>query len=115
MWQEMKRTLPHHTRITAESLGINRELDDRLALAYLFEAIGCLSAAQNEPERAMQLVGMAATLRETIGAPLPPAEASRLQDRLAPARAALGEEALRTAENTGRALSLDEAIELAVG
>ena len=90
-------------------------MDDRLALAYLFEAIGCLSAAQDEPERAMQLVGMAATLRETIGAPLPPAEASRLQDRLAPARAALGEEALRIAENSGRALSLDEAIELAVG
>jgi adenylate cyclase len=109
-----KDLLTSHAYYT-ESLGINRELDDRLALAYLFEALGCLSAAQDEPERAMQLVGMAATLRETIGAPLPPAEASRLQDRLAPARAALGEEALRTAENTGRALSLDEAIELAVG
>jgi predicted ATPase/class 3 adenylate cyclase len=96
-----------------ESLAINRELDDRLALAYLFEALGCLAAAQGEPERAMQLVGAAAGLRAALGAPLPPTEASRLQDRLSPARALLKENALQAAEEAGRALSLDEAIELA--
>ena len=99
----------------SESLAINREIGDRLALAYLFEALGSLAAAQSDPERAMQLVGVAATLRADIGAPLPPAEAARLQDRLMAARGLLSEESLHAAEATGRALSLDQAIELALG
>ena len=99
----------------SESMGINRELDDRQALAYLFEALGCLAAAEADPERAMRLVGAASALRQAIGAPLPPTEASRLHDRLAPAREQLSAEALQAAEAAGRALSLDEAIELAIG
>ena len=98
-----------------ESLAINREIGDRLALAYLFEALGCLAADQGDPERAMRLVGVASALRAVIGAPLPPAEASRLEDRLAPARALLSDEVVQAAEAAGLTLSLDEAIELAIG
>ena len=97
-----------------ESLGINRELGDRLALAYLFEAMGGLAAAQGQPHRAIRLVSAAADLRWKIGAPLPPAEASRLQARIAPARAQLDDESVQADEAAGCLLSLDEAIELAI-
>ncbi len=98
-----------------ESIAINRELGDRLALAYLLEALGCLAVIQERPEHGLHLVGAAASLRSAIGAPLSPSEASRLRERLAPARTQLGQEAARAAETTGSALSLDEAIYLAIG
>lgn len=97
-----------------ESLSINRELDDRLAMAYVFEALGCLAATQNHPRRALQLVGAAASLRSAIGAPLSPAEQTRLHDRLAPARHELDEAAQQAAEAEGRALTYEQAIELAL-
>ena len=80
----------------SESLGINRELDDRLALAYIFEALGCLAAAQADPERAIWLVSAASVLRAAINAPLPPTDALRLSDRLAPTREQLSAEALQS-------------------
>ncbi len=97
----------------AESLAINRELDDRLALAYLFEALGGLAAVQNAPERALRLVGAASRLREAIGAPLAPAEMTRLQEKLVPARQQLSTEDQAAAEAAGRALSFEQAIDLA--
>jgi predicted ATPase len=100
-------------RFFGESLGINRELDDRLALAHLFEALGGLAAVQDAPSRALRLVGAAAVLRETIGAPLPPAEAMRLQEKLTAAREQLSKEDQQAAEAAGKALSFEQAIELA--
>ena len=57
-----------------ESLAISRELGDKVALAYLFEDIGCLAARQDAPDRALRLVGAATALREAVGAPLSPPE-----------------------------------------
>ncbi len=96
-----------------ESLAINRELDDRLAIAYLFEDIGCLAAQQNAPKRALRLVAAAASLREAIGAPLSPAEAGRLQEKLAPTRQQMSQAEQEALEAEGRALSFEQAIELA--
>ncbi len=96
-----------------ESLAINRELNDKLAIAYLFEDIGCLAALQGAPKRALRLVAAAAALRDAIGAPLAPAESVRLQEKLATTRQQLSEEDQQAAEAEGRALSFDQAIELA--
>jgi predicted ATPase len=97
-----------------ESLEINRELGDQTAIAYLIEDYAGLTAAEARPEKALQLAGFAAALRELIGAPLPPSEQARVERMIAPARSALSESA-RTAEwETGRALGLEQAIELAL-
>jgi predicted ATPase/class 3 adenylate cyclase len=96
-----------------ESLNINQELNDRLALAYLFESLGCLAALQGDPYRALRLVAAARSLREIIGAPLPPAESARLEQKLAPARQRLSRGDQEAAEAEGRALSFDQAIDLA--
>ncbi|MCX6046842.1 MAG: tetratricopeptide repeat protein [Chloroflexi bacterium] len=93
-----------------ESLQINRDLGDRRTLAYLLENIGVLFALQGEAERALKLVGAAATLREILRAPLFPAEKSQLESALEPARQTLGAAAATAASEAGRALTLDEAM-----
>ena len=69
--------------------------------------------AEAQPERALQLAGFAAALRETIGAALSPAEQARVDRMIAPARAALPE-AGADAWETGRALQLERALALAL-
>jgi Predicted ATPase len=97
-----------------ESLGISHELGDQTAIAYLIEDYGGVAAAEAKLERALQLAGFAAALRETIGAPLPPAEQARVDRMIAPAREALPEAIVNAEWEAGRSLSLDQAIELAL-
>ena len=97
-----------------ESLGINRELGDQTAIAYLIEDYGGLATAEAKPEKALQLAGFAAALRESIGAPLPPSEQARVDRMIAPARTALPESAVTVAWESGRSMRLEQAIELAL-
>ena len=97
-----------------ESIVISRELGDQTAIAYLIEDYGGLAAAEGRLERALQLVGFAAALRESIGAPLPPAEQARVDRMIAPARMTLPESASTAAWETGRSMLLEQAIELAL-
>jgi tetratricopeptide (TPR) repeat protein len=97
-----------------ESLGISRELGDQTAIAYLIEDYGGVAAAEARPEKALQLAGFAAALRESIGAPLPPSEQARVDRMIAPAREALPESTVDAEWETGRSLGLDQAIELAL-
>jgi predicted ATPase/class 3 adenylate cyclase len=98
-------------RLYRESLLINRELGDKWALAYLLEDMGQLAAMWNQAERALALCGAASALRESIRAPLSPAEQSKLEAGLAPARAALSPEAQSAAWEAGRALTAEAAVE----
>jgi hypothetical protein len=59
-------------------------------------------------------VGPAAALREVCGAPQTATERTEDELREAAVRAALGEEAFAAAWEAGRAMSLDEAIALAL-
>jgi hypothetical protein len=61
-------------------------------------------------ERAARLLGAAAALRETIGAPLPLPERADVEQAVAGARAALGEAEWTAAFAAGRMLSLEQAI-----
>lgn len=97
-----------------ESLGINRELGDQTAIAYLIEDYAGVAAAEARSEKALQLAGFAASLRESIGAPLPPAEQARVDRMIAPARQALPEPLVALQWEAGKALGLERAIELAL-
>lgn len=96
-----------------ESLALNRELGDRNAIAYCLEDYAGLAAGEGQAERSLRLAGAAAALRESIGAPLPPAEQSALDALLAPARALLDTTQATVAWEHGRAMSFDDAIALA--
>ena len=98
----------------AEALQINRVLGDKRAMTYLLEDLGCLAVLEGEPARGLTLVAAASALRESIGAPLSEPEQAKLDENLAPARAALDAEAQQAATNAGMALPLAQAIELAL-
>ncbi|MFP4394522.1 MAG: tetratricopeptide repeat protein [Anaerolineales bacterium] len=94
-----------------ESLTLNYQLGDKRALAYLFEDIGCTLAKQGQAMQALELRGAAHALRAEIGAPLSEAEQQKLETHLAPACAALDEDARRAAERAGARMSLDEVMD----
>jgi class 3 adenylate cyclase/tetratricopeptide (TPR) repeat protein len=103
------------SKLYEESLLLNRELGDRWALAYVIEDTGGMIALRGgQPERALRLAGGAATIREAIGAPLSPVEQTKLDNLLDPARQALGASAATAAWESGRSLTLDQVIELAL-
>ena len=97
-----------------ESLNISWALGDKVAIAYLLEDIGCLLALQGPSRSALRLVGAARSLRESIGAPLPPPEQTKLDQILLTAREALGEEASTEAESQGREMTVEEAVQFAL-
>ncbi len=94
-----------------ESIKIFQELDHKRGIARLLECFACAAAAQPEAERSLRLAGVAAALRQDIGAPLTPAEQAKLEASLQPARQALTDTAGVTAWLEGWALPVDKAIE----
>ncbi|MFN8499076.1 MAG: tetratricopeptide repeat protein [Anaerolineae bacterium] len=101
-------------RFFTESLTINRELGDRGAIAYLLEDFASLAAVENQPQRALRLAAAAETLRETLGAPLSEPEQKRLTQALAPVRESLGEARAADTWASGRQLTFEQAIEIAL-
>jgi non-specific serine/threonine protein kinase len=99
-----------------ESLMIRRELGDRRGMAYSLEGLAETSVTVlGSSRRAARILGAAERLREQIGTPLPPIELPQYDMKVASARAALGDDvAFDRAWQEGRALTLDEAIALAL-
>jgi len=79
----------------------------------LFEC-ACVCLATSGAEPACRLLGAAEALRETLRAPLPPADQERYQQGCAAARAALGEQAFEAAWAKGRTMSWEEAVAYAL-
>ncbi len=99
----------------AAAVAAYRELDDRWGLAFLLEDVALLAAGSGVArEDAFRLIGAADTLRADIGAPREGSLEQDLRTRLAPALAALGDDAAGRATDEGGALSLDDAIGLAL-
>ena len=98
-----------------QSVTIRLELGDRWGIAEVLEGLSYVALALAEPGRAIRIDGAAERLREEIGSPLPPNERPRYDGHVAAARAALGDdEACDRAWQEGRALTFEQAIELAL-
>ena len=98
-----------------EGLAIRRELGDRLGIARALEGLATVVAALGSSLRAARIWGAAERLREEIGSPLPPTERARYGQCEAAARTDIGDDAtFDRAWQEGRALTLDQAIELAL-
>jgi hypothetical protein len=89
-------------------------LGDKRSSAGALEGLAAAAGGQEEWERATQLLGAAAALREAIGAPPTPRERCRVERSVAAARAALGEEAFAAAWAAGQALTWEDAVALAL-
>jgi non-specific serine/threonine protein kinase len=77
----------------------------------VLEGLAGLAARENQPARAVRLVGAAEAIREGIGAPRSPGDQADLERWLAPVRHAGDEEARAAWRAEGRAMTLDQAIE----
>jgi predicted ATPase len=98
------------TVLYAESLALCRELGDKHGLAECLEGLAGVAVAQQHLERAARLLGVAAALREAIGAPLSPRERVWYDRDMSTVRAGLGEAAFAAAWATGKAIPLEHVI-----
>lgn len=98
-----------------EALALYWELGDPRRCAVGLEGLASSAGMLGHGERAARLLGAAAALREALGAPLPPHEWADIEQMVAAARVALGKEQWATAFAAGQALSLKEAIVVALG
>jgi DNA-binding CsgD family transcriptional regulator len=99
-----------------ESLGLWRELADPIDVAGCLEGFASLAAASGGVDAAARLLGAAAALRDKVGfhkPGRPMSGDSELDATRAAVAEALGESGFATAQDAGRALSLDAVFALA--
>jgi len=93
-----------------ESLILFQNLGHKRGIARLLESFACSAADQAQAERALKLAGVAAALRQTIGAPLTSSEQTRLEQSLSAARQKLTMTGSRTAWLEGWVMPVEIAI-----
>ncbi len=98
-----------------ESIKHFHELDHKRGIARLLECFACAASDQREAERSLRLAGVAAALRQNIGAPLTPPEQAKLEASLNHARQALSNTAGTTAWLEGWSLPYEKAVEEVIG
>ena len=98
-----------------ESLELYRELGDRKGIAECLPGLAAVAQADRQPQRATKLLGAVEALLERISAHLDPTERTDLDRTLAAARAQLDDATFNAAWAAGRALTLERAIEDALG
>ena len=106
-----QRDFPKAHSLYSESLKVFQGLEHKRGIARVLECFACSAAAQMQAERSLRLSGAAAALRQSIGAPLTPAEQAKLEILLGPAREALTNTSGATAWMEGWAMPLEKAID----
>jgi non-specific serine/threonine protein kinase len=102
------------TALLEEALLLSRDIGTRELLALGLESLAWVAAASGQSRRAARLCGAAEALREVLGVPLSPAQRTGHDQAVQAMRATLGEEAFAAAWAAGRALSLEQAVALAL-
>ena len=98
-----------------EALEIQRELGSKSEMSVTLDGLAAVAARDGAWRRAARLAGAAEALREAIGYDLEPVDRGVREGCLAELRERLGAEGLEAATAEGRALSLDEALDEALG
>ena len=98
----------------AQSLGLRRELGDKLTAPNTLEALASAAAAQGEAERNARLYGVVEKCNEVMGAPQDAGEDALTRACLGDARSQLDEAAWQEAWAEGRGMTLEEAISYAL-
>jgi DNA-binding CsgD family transcriptional regulator len=99
-------------RHLTRSLRLSHATGARISVARGLEAFAVLAGHESRPELAVQLAAAAAALRETAG--LPPLPGARTEGYLAPARRLLGDAAVARLWTSGRTLTSEAAVALAL-
>ncbi len=97
-----------------ESLEIAVEADDRIGIAYTFEIFLALAAVAGEFEKAVHIGEVMYGIYEDANYEIEFYEKEQIESYLKKARAGLGEDQLKKAETSGRKLSVEDAVRLAL-
>ena len=98
-----------------ESLKLTGSLGDRDGAAHVLVYLAVMAAGQHDYRRAARLLGIDDGLRAATGTQLEPNVRMEHEKVLADTRAKLSENAFQTAWAEGRAMSLEQAIDYALG
>jgi predicted ATPase/DNA-binding SARP family transcriptional activator len=98
----------------AESLALCGELGFKPGIAWLLQEFAGRAAARGQPERAARLLGAADPLLDTLGDRFEPTLWLPSDRNVSAVRARLSEKAFAAAWAAGRAMTLDEAITVAL-
>ena len=93
-----------------ESFPLLHKLDNKERIATCLEGLGAVGAVQGQPAWAARLWGAAETLRQHIGAPLPPVYRTDYEQAVTAACSALGEKAFAAAWSEGRTMTPEQAL-----
>ncbi|GIK40504.1 MAG: serine/threonine protein kinase [Chloroflexota bacterium] len=97
-----------------ESLQQQLERDNKAGIAEGLAGLAALAGVQAAPERAAQLFGAAAGIREAAQAPVWPAERLEIENYEATVRAQLNGPTFAALQTAGRALTLEQAVAYAL-
>jgi predicted ATPase/serine/threonine protein kinase len=97
-------------RLYGESIRMFQDLGHKRGIATVLECFAVSAVAQSRPEQSLRLAGAAAALRQRIDTTLNPAEHTRLEKQLEPARTVLTNGAGLQAWSSGWEMSVDEAV-----
>lgn len=100
----------HAIRLLKDSLILQHEIGDKRGMAYSLEGLARAAVMQHQDERAACVFGAAEALRESIGAPLPPAAQAEIERDVATLRARLNEQAFAVAWADGCAMKIEQTI-----
>jgi predicted ATPase/DNA-binding CsgD family transcriptional regulator len=98
--------------LLGDSLGTLRHLQDHQSIAALLEVFACLVARDGGTARALRLVGAAESLRTAVGAQPAPYWRTDVEAHQIASRSELGPVASMAAHAEGRALAVEQAIQL---
>ncbi len=94
-----------------ESLALVREMGNKMNIAICLEGLADVAMAEGAAEAslwAIQLWGAAQSLRQAIGAPIPPVDRATYERSVATARTQLGEKAFAKAWAEGQTMILEQ-------
>jgi predicted ATPase len=97
-----------------ESLKFKVDVMDKLGIAFSFEGLAQLSAAEMKSERAAALWGAANRLREALNVPLESSREDLYTSLIPAAHSQIGAEGFDKAWKKGKEMTLNEAIEFAL-
>lgn len=97
-----------------ESLLASREAGAQRRLAFTLSAVAGLVAAEHEAERALRFDSAGQAALELLGASLAPSMRALYDQDLRAARDALGQDRAEAAEEAGRSISLEQAVDEAL-
>ncbi len=97
-----------------ETIQTFQEFNEQAAVAHQLESFGCMAAAQSQPEHAARLFGAAEALRQRLKTDMTPLERREYEETVTGLRKQMEPAELAKVWAEGRALDMEQAIQLAL-